>query len=274
MSDSNNNDAKRAGIISTVIVHVIVILACVFCALHTPLPLPGEEGVEVMLGNNDAGKANDFFYEQPNHIPEVSQPPQQKQEESVLTSKSEEEVFMPEEKQKADKPEEKEKPVEQQKTVVEPVQEPEPEPDPEPVVNPNAMYKGSSSQKSSNNASGTSGNEGSAGSSLGNPNSNNPSGLGGSGNGISFSLDGRSSVSLPKPEYSSQEQGKIVVEIHVNKKGDVIKAVAGKAGTTISDQDLWNRAENAAKKTKFSPDPRASEIQIGTITYIFRRINE
>ena len=45
------------------------------------------------------------------------------------------------------------------------------------------------------------------------------------------------------------------------------------ANSTITDAGLKKQAENAAMKSKFSPDPNASELQTGTITYDFRKFN-
>jgi hypothetical protein len=46
---------RRRGIIGTTVVHLLLIVALLFLALRTPLPLPGEEGVEVNLGYDDMG---------------------------------------------------------------------------------------------------------------------------------------------------------------------------------------------------------------------------
>jgi len=262
--------ASLTGIITTIVVHAILVIACFLFAFRTPLPLPGEEGVEVALGSANSGSGNDVFYEKPNVKPAAPSQPKSSGQESVVTSNSEDEVLMPEE---ADKPKNNANNNNNTQQNSENNTQTDPVKEPEPSVNPNALYKGSTGNNN-NNQSGSVGDEGTAGSIYGSPDSNNQSGLGGSGSGISFSLSGRSSVSLPKPIYDSQEQGRIVVEVHVNKKGDVIKAVAGKSGTTIADQKLWAKTESAALKTTFSPNQKASEIQIGTITYNFRRVNE
>ncbi|MDD4141845.1 MAG: hypothetical protein PHR20_03490 [Bacteroidales bacterium] len=255
--------AKLTGVIVTIVVHAIIIAACLFFALITPLPLPGEEGVEVMLGSNDAGAGDDMFYEAPKPVAPASRPEHTKAEEDIATSNSEEEIFMPKEKTPKSV---------NQETVSEPIVEP----DPEPVVNQAALYKGSSSSNSSSSQSGSSTGAGTAGSIYGSPDSQNTSGLGGSGGGISFSLAGRSSVSMPKPEYVSQDQGKIVVRIEVNHKGEVVKAEPGQKGTTIINQQLWKKTKEAALKTRFNAVSGTSvdKIQIGTITYNFKRVNE
>jgi TonB family protein len=98
-------------------------------------------------------------------------------------------------------------------------------------------------------------------------------GPGGEGEGISFSLGGRGALRLPKPEYSSKEQGKVVVDIWVDRSGKVVRAEAGAKGTNISDLDLREQARQAALRSTFSADPDALPLQKGTITYNFIRLN-
>ena len=107
----------------------------------------------------------------------------------------------------------------------------------------------------------------------GDPNSNNY-GAGGSGNGSkgsgpSFSLAGRTASLLPKPKYPGDDEGVVVVEITVDKAGNVISAVPGKRGTTISNQKFLEEAKQAALKAKFNSDNNAAAHQQGTITYKF-----
>ena len=93
----------------------------------------------------------------------------------------------------------------------------------------------------------------------------------GGGSGISFSLEGRGSTSLPKPTATSTENGTIVVTIMVDQEGNVVSAKAILRGTTLRDTNLWRRCEQAAKKSKFTANPDAPELQKGTITYKFFR---
>ena len=78
---------------------------------------------------------------------------------------------------------------------------------------------------------------------------------------------------MPKPAYNSQEQGRVVVRIWVNKEGKVERAVSGVQGTTITDQTLIKLAQDAALKAVFNSDPNAADQQTGTITYNFIRLN-
>ena len=75
---------------------------------------------------------------------------------------------------------------------------------------------------------------------------------------------------LPRPSYSVQAAGKVVVEIWVDNYGNVQKAVAGVEGTTATDKTLWQAARKAALGAHFNMSADAPALQKGTITYIFR----
>ncbi|MCF0177789.1 MAG: hypothetical protein HUJ90_04110 [Bacteroidales bacterium] len=83
-------------------------------------------------------------------------------------------------------------------------------------------------------------------------------------------LEGRTVMgSLPKPGYNVQTSGKIVVRITVNQNGDVLSAIPGYTGTTLTNKTLWEEVKNAALKSKFNVSRNAPASQEGTITYIF-----
>jgi len=83
-------------------------------------------------------------------------------------------------------------------------------------------------------------------------------------------LQGRNVIgTLPKPAYSVQNSGIVVVTIWVDNYGNVTKAQAGADGTTVTDQHLWAAARTAAMKAHFNQKPDAPALQQGTITYIF-----
>lgn len=83
-------------------------------------------------------------------------------------------------------------------------------------------------------------------------------------------LSGRSvNGILPKPVYSSEASGKVVVDVWVDNYGNVQKAVAGVEGTTSSDKNLWQAARKAALGVHFNMDADAPALQKGTIAYVF-----
>jgi hypothetical protein len=86
-----------------------------------------------------------------------------------------------------------------------------------------------------------------------------------------FNLNGRSIMGrMEQPANTSNREGRVVVEITVNQRGEVTKAQARAKGTTIQDSVLWKAAEEAARKTLFNTDFDSPPLQIGTITYVFR----
>lgn len=91
-------------------------------------------------------------------------------------------------------------------------------------------------------------------------------GVGGFG---SYSLDGRRLVGhLPRPGFTAQVEGTIVVQITVDPSGRVIDANFG-AGTTITDYGMRESALAAARKARFTESSGLGN-QVGTITYRYR----
>lgn len=87
----------------------------------------------------------------------------------------------------------------------------------------------------------------------------------------SAKLKGRNVVgSLPFPQYTVNNEGKVVVKILVDQYGKVTGAVPGAAGTTVQDKRLWEAARDAAYKAVFNVSSSAPTVQEGTITYIFK----
>ena len=99
----------------------------------------------------------------------------------------------------------------------------------------------------------------------------------GSGVGGDYSLDGRGlggNGSLPKPTYHQNEEGKIVINIIVDRQGNVIFADYQPINSTIPRGTLSDAAVAAAKKTKFVVDENAPERQFGTIIYTFKQMTQ
>lgn len=91
----------------------------------------------------------------------------------------------------------------------------------------------------------------------------------GSGTGVSVSgVGGRGTKSLPRPQYTVDESGIVVIGITVDASGNVIKTEVQLKGTTTSSRELRKAAENAAKQTKFTADPGANNVT-GAVTYRF-----
>lgn len=84
-------------------------------------------------------------------------------------------------------------------------------------------------------------------------------------------VKGRNTIgNLPRPAYTVQNSGTVVVAITVDNYGTVKSAVPGAEGTTVTDKTLWNEARKAALGTHFNQDINAPALQEGTITYVFK----
>ena len=122
---------------------------------------------------------------------------------------------------------------------------------------------GAGSAAGSSQGSGETG-SGNQGSPFGNSDHGANDGVGGYG---SFSLNGRSigAGGLPRPAYTIQEEGRIVINITVDPKGNVIFAEIGK-GTNIDNASMRKSALEAARRAKFN-SISGSNNQSGSITY-------
>lgn len=85
---------------------------------------------------------------------------------------------------------------------------------------------------------------------------------------IVYYLDNRYHTSLPIPVYLSQGGGKIVVDIQVDRTGNVTKATP-RNNNQVRDELIMLYAKTAAERTKFNADRSAPAQQRGTIHYNF-----
>jgi TonB family protein len=285
MELSQKSDKYKATVI-TVTAHGLILLLFILYKIITPLPPYPEDGggglgFELSYGNTAEGMG----LMNPNELssPSKNTNSASSEESAILTSELEEDNYIP----LPDKPKKTVKPKELKRensgpTITKTIT---------PKVEERALYpnkKGSEGNtgKLGNQGSedgdpysrlyeGKSGKGGAGGNgegSGGGDGGGNGTGSGpGNGSGISYNLGGRGAVVLPKPAYTSQKAGKVVVDITVDKAGNVIRAKAGGRGTTVQDASLFDQAERAAKKAKFKSSSSAAEKQVGSITYTFIR---
>ena len=266
---------NKKGIIGTTIFHVAVTLIIIFLGFSTPLPLPGEEGIIINFGTDDDG----LGFTQPQRqesSPQTSAPPPASEPdvvEEIITQDIEDAPALPSPQTEEVVPPEP----------VQPVEDPRPEPEQETVSeeiaeevaerapNPNALFPGRTANRDTEASEGETTGPGNQGRESGSTDS--PHRIGGDSgtpDGISFSLDGRNPVELPKPDYNHPVEGIVVVEVTVNRNGDVTTARAGVRGSTTQNINLMNAARRAAERAKFNVRPDAPASQKGTITYHFR----
>ena len=252
----NANNNKRKAIIGTVLFHLLLLMVLIFFGLKYPEPLP-EQGILINFGTADEGFGNI----QPEEVTStetsentyesaVESSPAETVEESAITQKVKETIAV-----------KKNTPVNIEKKII------EEEKEPEPVVNPNALYTGKTSN-ANKTSEGVTKEGGDQGKIDGTPESKNYGEHGSKGTG--FILAGRELVFKPKIEETTQETGKVVVNIWVDRYGKVTRATPGAKGSTTTNTYLYNIAREAAIKAKFSAKPDAPEEQKGTIVFEFR----
>ena len=236
-----NKNYNTQGIIGTIAFHALLVACFLLFGFSTPLPLPEEEGIEVNLGYSDDGMG-DVQPEDPASMQSTNAT--SANDNYNLSQNTEESATLNTNPNRTNH---------------------QPETNP---VNTNIAYTGRNNTQGG--SEGVTGRPGDQGNPNGNPNATNHYGT--PGHGISFKLDGRKSKSLPKPNYNSREEGIVVVEIWVDRAGNVIKAVPGGRGSTTTNQVLYKLAYEAALRSKFEAKDNTIE-QKGTITYNFVNLN-
>ena len=245
---------RRKAIIGTVLFHIGLLLCFIFMGLTYQIPPPPEEGITINFGYQDFGSGS----EQPEQIVEEQKiTPQEIVNNNPvvedISTQDIEETPTTKLKEQLEKRKEVKK-IEEKK--------------PESVVNTKALYPGK--KQNNSNSQGISEGQGDQGSQDGDPNSNAYTGGGIGTNGIAYQLGGRTIAEIKKPNYDSQQQGKVVVTIRVDRNGKVISATPGAKGSTTTNAYLYSKAKEAALKTTFEANTTAPEIQVGTIIYNFK----
>lgn len=261
-TEENTRKNKVYGAIATGIYVVAWVLLFLFVSFQVGTPLDQSEGIlinfgttETGFGENDLAVSDEFA-----DAAEASQAASEQTPVEQLTQDFEEAPpvsVKPEEKKPTPTETEKPKPVEE--TPVETPRE----------VNQKALFPGRT-QNSTSTSEGTATGQGNQGNPAGDPTgSHDGSGQGTSGN--SYDLTGRSLIgTLPVPAYTVREEGRVIIEIHVDQQGKVTRTSFRSRGSTTTNATLVSAAERAAKQARFNVDETAPFPQVGTITYNFR----
>lgn len=91
---------------------------------------------------------------------------------------------------------------------------------------------------------------------------------GSGGGGVDYGLKGRGRPTKSKVIPECDEEGSVVVEIHVNREGRVTNAVPGKRGTT-GNICLYDAAKKTALSYKWPSDSKAPTRQVGFVVINF-----
>jgi colicin import membrane protein len=299
----------RTALIGTIVTHALVLLILLFFGFFTKLPLPEEEGILVNFGDSETGlgleepapgESAPVKNQEENRI-EIKTPPPAPakkvvapiEKEALMTQDLEKTVVMESarekkkikdlEKEKLLKEKREQQEIERQNQAE--IARQKKEEDQRLALAAAEQRKAGEINSRAKNAFGGNGKgaadskstsqgvtfgTGNQGSTNGSANADKYGPGGGVGNGPSFSLDGRSGLSLPEPNYPSNEDDFVVVQVTVDKNGKVTRAEPGVKGSTTLNSELLSAAKKAALQAKFNVDKNAPAFQVGTITYHFR----
>ncbi|HRI28238.1 MAG TPA: TonB family protein [Chitinophagales bacterium] len=283
------------GAIGTAVVHILLFLLLFYFGLKAVIPPPEEQGILINFGTADAGfgdvqpvseDAASNYSEATAVEASAAEQPKTQQPNPILeneakTSANDQAPMLPIEDRKKSKEKEEvtdkknqETPKNDNKPKSDKAQENKPQNTnpPKPSVDPRALFPGTTG----NNAT-TQGNQNNSSDDMGkimgkvdisdNTGDESP-GMGDAGVGVS--LTGRKLMGIKPIQDSSQEVGKVVIKIRVDRTGKVIDAQFQSGGSTTTSSTLKNKALEAAKSAEFNQTLSGPEIQTGTITFTFK----
>ena len=248
---------KRKGLVSTISFHLLLLIAFLFLGMTYEEPKP-EEGIAInfgntLLGSGDTQPTNPPTSKKTEIQPDVPQPEVQSStfSEDVITQEITEAPTIENQEQQNTTTEEETEKEEEQKQVEKELSQAF-----ENFLNSNM-----------NEGQGNTDKEGDEGSKEGED--SQEEGKGGWGNQDQYMLGNRGATNKPKYIPNCNETGRVVVEVRVNKLGLVTIAEAGVKGSTNTHPCLLEKAKEAALKTTFEADHKATPIQLGKIVYYF-----
>lgn len=269
IAQQQDNKSKRIAMAISLVFHGLLLLFFLLWKIITPIPPfpePGGGGGElgIELGP-DLGESSPAPSVQPT-------PPQQEQEETLLTEDDEENPVLPEpaKPDKTPKPKPKPeaaKPVKPAPPVVQP-----------PKANPNALFTpGGTGKGGSGTTGGSTTGSGGTGGGDGGPGSGGGSGGGTGGGtgafqgkGFQGHLGGRGLVRGPSIAEKPDVEGRIALDIYVDRTGKVTHVAWNPDRSTSSNTTLRSLATKAALQCTFSPKPDGPAEQKGEMVFIFQ----
>lgn len=233
---------KRAGVIFTIVFHILLLILFLYIGLQQPDPLPQEEGIELafedaggLTGGGSPAQAETTPPPPVEAVTPVTPEPVATQEES--------DVAVP----KAETP------------------KPKPQPKPPEPRKPDqrALFNPTTGGAPGTQPSTTPGN--------GPPSSTPGDGGFGSLNGKGFEgrMAGRDLMRGPNISEKPTEGGKVALDIFVDRTGKVTHVAFNLDRSTTTSQVLFNLAKKAALQCTFSPKPDGPAEQKGDMTFIF-----
>lgn len=278
--------SKIAGIVGTVLLHVLVLVLLLVLTLTRP-EKQEEGGVPVMLGNMEmaSGDADPYMMTEVDVMPATASEPESEitgtdVEQPMITQNDEPSIQMKKEQPQKETVKKENFQKEEKKRESVPVKTETEKPKEKTEAELRAEAERAAAQAAASKVAGAfgkgtrMGSKGNAssgggiqGSPTGNSNTGKTSGIGGLG---TFDLNGRSlgPGGLPMPVYNVQDEGRVVVTIVVDPSGRVISTSINKRTNTVNSS-LRKAALDAAAKARFNSISGVNN-QSGTITYYFK----
>lgn len=258
---------RKKALVGTVVFHVVLLVLFMFTGLSQPDPLPEEIGVEISLAN-----FGDSFTGQGEEEPETVAPktaasaPVQPvvSETPVKSADPQDEVATESDsdlsvKEKSEEKKKTESPVKEEVKKEEPT--------PKPTVNTKALYPGKKATTENTQTGGSQGDKGGEGNVGSAEGKKEGKGVLGGGQG-SWELSGRSLLEGARID-DTDEEGTVVLNIWVDRYGKVLRTTPNLSLSTTTSQKLFDKAQAAAMKTRYSQKGDAAAEQKGLMTFRF-----
>jgi TonB family protein len=279
---------KGKGLAGSILIHLVLLMVLVFVSFSIPPPPVSEEGIMVNFGTDETGLGEI----EPSPVAAMAEavppPPSnvavKAEEEPLLTQNDEEapEVKKVDPEAARKKKElaeaerikretlEAERKIKEQEEIERKRIEADQQRQTDIMNRTKNALAGSKNAGTTSTSEGVAGGPGNQGVVTGSVDSKVRGDGGGTGNnGISYDLQGRGFQKLPTPKYDYQGEGRVVVEVSVDREGKVTQAIPGSKGSTTLDEYLLRVAKEAAMEARFEAKPSAPVVQKGTITYNF-----
>jgi len=267
MSFLDTKEKRKSFAISATIM-ASLLLFFIFVTIFTVLDPPEESGIAVNFGNTEVG-SGPIEPAKPTKVTPETSPEKSAEEastaENILTQDTKDNVPViesqptPKENKPTKKPTDK------------PVKKPDPKPDSSVLDALNSVTGSKPAAGENNSGEGPGDGPGNKGNINGDPYANSYYGDPGNGQGgKGYGLSGRGKIGGRGIEPDCTETGTVIVEIQVNRNGNVVNATPGKKGTTNRASCLLEAARKSAMTYKFSAASEARDIQIGFIEIIFK----
>jgi len=265
------NNYPKAFLATGIILAVIIALSYFIVFHMPPKQEDGTGGILVNYGTTDEGMGNDYMSteepsvaEKANHTKptKVTQAPptEQKQTEEASDKK-----IVTQNTEDAPEVNSTDKKTTSQTVATQPVTKTPPK----PTINQNALYKGKSNN-GTGEGDGTGNKPGNQGKPTGSTLTNNYNGTGSGNGGNLTGMPQRNFVSKPSVSDPDHRSGKVVVDIRVDKNGNIIYVHAGGRGTTLFDPSLFSICEQAVKNARVNAMESAPDVEMGAVVFVFK----